>query len=175
MKKRLTLLLVFLCIWLGWLNGQINVFTDDFSSNTNTNWTTGGQIGSSYWYVNRSGDDWGARRNTSPEQLELTNDASVTTPNANGWVFAYVDANTVFQAPFSTTLSSNINTVSWYFNMQQIRTDPSGFGSGYYGVAFIIAGSSNSPNSNGNGYAVVLGQSGSSDPVRLAKFNNGLS
>ncbi len=34
-----------------------------------------------------TGQDFGARRNTSPAQLELTNDASAAV-NANGWVMA---------------------------------------------------------------------------------------
>ena len=79
--------------------GQTTVFSDDFSTNTNTFWTTSGVIGSSAWSVTQSGDDWGARRNTSPQHLELTNDASGTA-NANGWVFANVSTSS-FLSPFS--------------------------------------------------------------------------
>jgi hypothetical protein len=151
---------------------QTTVFSDDFSTNQSAIWTTSGVIGASSWSVSRSGDDWGVRRNTSPAQLELTNDASAT-GNVNGWAFASV-ATSSFSSPYNTTLSSNTGVVTWTFNMRQIRTDPAGFVSGSYGVAFVLAGSSTTINNSGNGYAVVLGQSGSTDPIRLAKYNNGL-
>ena len=67
--------------------GQTIVFSDDFSTNTSYAWTIAGVINSSAWSVTRSDDDWGARRNSSPQQLELTNDASATA-NVNGWIFA---------------------------------------------------------------------------------------
>ena len=174
--KRIYTIITALFIWLtisgeGW--GQTTVFVDDFSTEQNAAWTTSGAIGSSSWSVTRSGADWGARRNTSPEQLELTNDVGATA-NVNGWVFANVSTSG-FTAPYNTTLNSNTGIVTWTFNMRQIRTDPAGFASGSYGVAFILAGSSQTANNTGSGYAVVLGQSGSTDPLRLAKYNNGLA
>jgi len=72
--KFLLLLVLMIPALTGW--GQITVFSDNFSTNTNASWTTSGQIGTSAWYVDRNADDWGARRSTSPEQLELTNDAN---------------------------------------------------------------------------------------------------
>ena len=156
---------------LGW--GQTTVFNDDFTTNTNAIWTTSGSIGSSSWSVSRSGVDWGARRNTSPMQLELTNTASTST-NVNGWVFAYTSASS-FQSPYSTTLSSNSGLITWYFNMRQARTDPAGFGAGSYGVAFVLGTTNTTANNSGTGYAIVLGQSGSTDPIRLSKFSGGLS
>ena len=153
--------------------GQTTVFSDDFSTNTSTNWTTSGVIGSSVWSVTRSGDDWGARRNTSPQQLELTNDVSATA-NVNGWVFANVSTSS-FSSPYNTALNLNNRIITWQFNMRQIRTDPAGFTGSSYGVAFILAGSSQNVDFEGNGYAVVLGQAGSTDPVRLARYTEGLS
>jgi len=153
--------------------GQTTVFSDDFSTNQNAAWTTSGAIGSSAWSVSRSGDDWGARRNTSPAQLELTNDASGTA-NVNGWAFAYTGTNG-FSSPYNKTLNANSGLVTWYFNMRQIRTDPAGFASSSYGVAYILGTTSTTANNAGTGYAVVLGQSGSTDPIRLARFSGGLS
>ena len=43
-----------------------------------------------------------------------------------------------------------------------------------YGVAFILGSTSTTADTLGSGYAVVLGQSGTVDPVRLAKFTNGI-
>lgn len=165
-----SLILLFFMVSIGL--GQYTIFFDDFSNNTSDTWTTSGQIGSSSWYVNRSGDDWGARISTS-QRLELTNDASGSA-NADGWVFAYINLSSL-SSPFTSTISNNPGLVTWTFNMRQIRDNPAGFSSGSYGVAFILGGTHVSPNNYGSGYAVVLGQSGTTDPIRLVKFNNGLS
>ncbi len=178
MMKRIfflkTLTILFLLIaGAGNVLGQTTVFSDDFSTDQSATWTTSGQIGSSAISVSRSGVDWGARRNTSPAQLELTNDASGTS-NVAGWVFAYASTAN-FSTPYNTTLSSNTGLVTWYFNMRQSRTDPAGYGAGSYGAAYILATTSTSANNTGTGYAIVYGQSGSTDPIRLAKFSGGLS
>ena len=174
MKKTITFItaLGFMLVSIiGW--GQTTVFSDDFSTEQSASWTTTGQIGASAISVSRSGADWGARRNTSPAQLELANDVGATT-NVAGWVFAYA-STAGFSSPYSTTLSSNSSTVTWYFNIRQIRTDPAGYGSGAYSAAFILATTSTTANNTGTGYAIVYGQSGSTDPIRLAKFSGGLS
>jgi trimeric autotransporter adhesin len=152
---------------------QTTVFSDDFSANTNAVFTTSGAIGASAWNVLVPNADWGARRNTSPLQLELTNDASAT-GNANGWVFASTNTSS-FLSPYNTTLSSNTGTVTWNLNIRQIRPDPAGLGAGSYGVAFVLAGSSTTNNNTGNGYAIAYGQSGATDPVRLIHYTAGLA
>lgn len=171
MKQALIAMIILLGASL--LPAQITVFSDDFSQNLSDSWTSGGQIGSSGFTVNRSGDDWAARRSSSTQQLELTNDAG-STANAAGWIYANSPVSG-FGAPYSAILASNTGLVTWSFNLRQIRTDPAGFGSGNYGVAFILASSSQSVSNTGSGYAVVLGQSGSTDPLRLARFSGGLS
>ena len=75
---------------------------------------------------------------------------------------------------FNTTFSSNTGILTWMFNMRQARTDPSGFSSGSYGVAFIIGGD-NTSFTTGNGYAVVLGQSGGTDNIRFVRYTNGMN
>ena len=73
---------------------------------------------------------------------------------------------------YPTVFSSAAGTMEWYFNMQQTRTDPTGFGSGEYGAAFVIGSTSNDPlASNKSGYAVVFGEAGTTDPLRLVSFN----
>jgi trimeric autotransporter adhesin len=153
--------------------GQTIVFQDDFSTNTSITYTTAGAINGSAFNVTRSGTDWGARRNTSPAQMELTNDASAA-GNANGWVFAST-ATGSFSSPYNTTLSSNPGQVTWTFNMRQIRTDPAGFNTtSSYGLAFILGTTSTTASNNGNGYAVVLGGGSATDPIRLVRFTIGL-
>ncbi|MBL8010161.1 MAG: hypothetical protein JNJ64_06100, partial [Flavobacteriales bacterium] len=74
---------------------------------------------------------------------------------------------------YNTTLTNNTCTMTWAFNMRQSRTDPSGFAAGNYGVAVVLAGT-NSDLTQGNGYAVVLGNSGATDPLRLVRYTGGL-
>jgi hypothetical protein len=57
--------------------------------------------------------------------------------------------------------------------MRQIRPSPSGFDLNNYGSAFIL-GATSADMTTANGYAVVIGNSGSPDPVRLVHFVNGL-
>ncbi len=175
MKKaylsKIMVFLIGLILFTTSLKSQTSVFSSDFSTSQGASYTTSGQIGTSSFYVSRSGADWGARIDN--DILENTNDASGSS-NVLGWAFAYAETDD-FSSPYNTTLSSNGGLVTWYFNMRQIRTDPSGFNSGSYGVAFILAGSNTTAYNNGTGYAVLLGQSGSTDPVRLAKYSAGVT
>ena len=168
----LLLIFFFTCVSF-YTHAQTTVFTDDFSTNTNATYTTTGAIGASGWSVTRSGADWGARRNTSPQQLELTNDVGAT-GNLNGWVFTSTTTSS-FSSPYNTTLSSNTGLITWTFNMRTNRTTAlSGFGStNTYGMAFILASTSNASNTTGSGYAVVMG-GGTNNSVSLISFNNGL-
>lgn len=176
-KKSLLLVLLLLVnafFGVSNLKAQTTVYLDDFSTNTSTTYTTSGLIGASDWSVQRSGDDWGARRNvTLLEQLELTNNASGNA-NVDGWIFANI-ATSSFASPYNTALNLNPGIITWTFNMRQIRTNPSGFASGNYGIAFILAGSSVTVNNSGNGYAIVLGQTGTTDPIRLVNYTTGFS
>lgn len=77
---------------------------------------------------------------------------------------------------FATIYNQASGNLVWAFNFRQSRTSPSGFGTGFYGVAFVL-GSTDSvfTSSNASGYAVVIGNANSPDPVRLVRFTNGLS
>lgn len=172
MNTKLLLSLILVVILFHQGSTQTIVFEDDFSTNQNATYTTAGQIGASSWYISRSGVDWGGRRNTN-SQLELANDVGATA-NVNGWSFAYADMSS-FASPYNTTLNLNSGLITWTFNIRQARTDPAGFGAGSYGAAFILAGSSTTTNNTGSGYGIAYGQSGTTDPIRLIKYANGLS
>ncbi len=145
-------------------------FFDDFSGAQDEDYTLSGSIGSSPWTVSRSGADWGAR--IFNEQLELINSAT-SASNSVGWIFAYAETED-FSKGYEPVLSENPGKVHWSFNMRQIRSNPAGFGENSYGVAFILGASSSSPAESGSGYAVVLGNSGTPDPVRLVEFTGGI-
>jgi hypothetical protein len=146
------------------------VFSDNFATSQGATFTTSGTIGTSDWNVTRSGADWGARIDSN--LMTLTNDASATL-NADGWVFSSVSTGD-FSAPWNSTLASNPGVVTWSFNMRQIRTDPAGFTTNSYGVGFVLGGNSTTAATAGSGYAVVLGNTGATDPLRLVSFTGGL-
>jgi len=165
----ITLILFFIT---NFLYSQTTVFSDDFNTpgDQSSTYLTSDTLGSKSWNINRSGNDWGAR--IFNDIIDLTNDAS-SASNANGWIFVYQQTSN-FLSPFNSTLSQNTSNVNYIFNMRQIRDNPAGFNTGSYGVAFIIGSTGNSKGT-GNGYAVVLGQSGTIDPIRFVKFTNGLN
>ncbi|MDX2001273.1 MAG: hypothetical protein SFW35_02515 [Chitinophagales bacterium] len=151
------------------VSAQTTLFSDDFSSGNNSTYTTSGGIGTSLWSVSRSGNDWGARRNSNT--LQLTNDVG-STNNANGWVYAALPVSSF--SCYQLSLSNNSGPLTWSFNMRQSQNDPGGFGNNTFGVAFVLAATDANVATSGSGYAVVLGQSGTTDPLRLVRFNNGL-
>jgi hypothetical protein len=108
--------------------------------------------------------------------LELTNAASADT-NGNGIV--YVSGLTHdFLGTYNQTLHSNNCIIEWTFNFRFKRTtNPSGLAAGSYGTAIILASSNGIFTSDGagNGYAIVYGNSGSPDPIRLVRFTGGLT
>lgn len=153
-------------------HAQTTVFNDDFTTSAGTIFSTAtGPIGTSpTWSFARSGTDFGARINGG--NLTLTNDAGGT---ANNYGWGIASTNTAnFAAPYSTTLASNPGTVTWSFNMRQQRSNPGGFTTLTYGEALILAGTTGTTNVAGTGYAVILGNSGSTDPVRLVRYSSGL-
>jgi autotransporter-associated beta strand protein len=108
--------------------------------------------------------------------LTLTNDS---TGAAN--VISSIDVSTpmsAFSSPFNSTLSQNTgNAVEWSLNMQFSRSNPSGFSigaSGTYGEAFVLGGTNSNFQASGDGYALVIGNSGTPDPIKLVRYTGGL-
>ena len=75
---------------------------------------------------------------------------------------------------YSPVLRQNAEQLTWLFNMQQSRPNPSGFGPNNYGAAFVLAGSSANL-TTGNGYAVVYGNASQPDSLRLVRYTGGLT
>ncbi len=152
------------------------VFSDDFNRTSPTSGfaANGGTLTapsgySNTWNTTVTAGDGGAQINGS--QLVLTNNR---TSGANARGSVYVSRSTSdFLAPYSSTLRSNPDTVSWTFNMRQIRPNPGGFNINGYGVAFVLGANSNDF-LTANGYAVVIGSGANPEPVRLVRFAGGL-
>ncbi|HUM52015.1 MAG TPA: SdrD B-like domain-containing protein, partial [Chitinophagales bacterium] len=74
-------------------------------------------------------------------------------------------------------LTDNAGSITWAWNMHPNRSGLSGFDSlaaGWnYGIGFVL-GATSSNIAIGNGYAVLIGQTGTSDPIRLVRFTGGL-
>lgn len=83
--------------------------------------------------------------------------------------YTYQDVSTLYNTVFDT----NTGMLTWAFNMRQTRPDPSGFENNNYGVAFVLGCNTNNF-LTGNGYAIVLGNSGTADNLRLVRFSNGI-
>lgn len=170
MHRFMGLLLFLTATWV--TTAQTTVFSEDFTTSQGTQYTTAnGSIGASpTWSFLRSGTDFGGGINVGI--LSLINDATGAF-NQSGWGLNYTSA-AAFAAPYSTILANNPGPVTWTFNMRQVRSNPSGLASGLYGAAFVIAGTSNTTATTGSGYAVVLGNSGTTDPLRLVRYTAGL-
>lgn len=173
---KLTFLLFSLLLLSGQGWAQTTVFTDDFSTNTSTAYIQSGVLNTSAWTVATGGTanhDFGARRNTSPAQLELTNDAGFQATNQFGWAFPTVTLSS-FSAPFNPTLGSNTGLITWTFNFRTNRTSAlAGFGAtSSYGMAMVLASTTNAA-TTGNGYAVVMG-GGTANNIALIRYSSGL-
>ena len=124
------------------------------------------------------GADVGATFNgvpSTPNLLTLTNDATATV-NGNGAV--YITTPTSAYTGFNQMLSGNVGSIlTWTFNMEDVRTNPSGFATGNYGNAVILGATSSTfiGAGAGDGYAAIIGNSLAPDPIRLVKFTGGLA
>lgn len=145
--------------------GQTTAFSDNFNR---ANLTVGAPT--TYTTTTVGGDGGASILNNL--QLELTNDSSAT-GNANGRVFVTAPTSS-FGGGYNPIPSANSGQiVEWTFNIRQPRTDPSGFDSSNYGVAFVL-GATSADLMTANGYVVVYGQSGTTDSFRIARFTGGL-
>ncbi len=173
LKKLYSKALLLLTIGTATLHAQTTtVFNDSFSTSAGTSYTVAnGAIGTNTtWSFSRSGADFGTAITSG--SMYMSNDGS-TAGNIAGWGLGYTNTAN-FTTPYTTALSSNPGMVTWTFNMRQQQANPSGFASGNYGAAFILAGTSGTTNSSGTGYAVTLGNSGKTDPLKLVSYSAGL-
>ncbi|MFZ1319970.1 MAG: endonuclease [Ignavibacteria bacterium] len=115
---------------------------------------------------------WQETETNSPTSISLSNGYNKSASTTAGRDFAFVDLSSVSGYPSKFNNAGNL--LEWAINMRHTRTDPSGFDNNNYGTAFIL-GKTTSDVTTGEGYAVVLGQSGSTDAIRLAKFTSGIN
>ena len=115
---------------------------------------------------------WQEFETVSPTSIIVSSNRLKNASTVAGREFTYV--NTASLNGYPVQLNSSGSDLVWAVNLKQSRTDPSGFDNNNYGIAFIL-GKTTSDVTTGNGYAVVLGQSGSTDAIRLARFSGGVN
>ena len=115
---------------------------------------------------------WQETETVSPGSISLSSGRIKSASTTGGREFAYVNAGLLRSYPLQFSASSS--QLVWAINYRQTRADPSGFDNNNYGIAFILGKTTNDV-TTGNGYAVVLGQSGSADAIRLARFTGGVN
>lgn len=150
MYKRLFLITAILSVGYFSVSGQ--GLLDDFNRSNNST----------------VGNGWSERESAGAEINSSELYMGSGSPSAKEQVYRDVSGE------YITTPGNNTTTITWMFNMHQSRSDPSGFGSGSYGVAFVL-GCTQSDFATGNGYAVTLGETGSTDRLSLVSFTGGLS
>jgi hypothetical protein len=114
------------------------------------------------------GNGWNESE-TSTSGAQIKSNQLVLGSTTSGRDYIYRDIST----NYDPILTNNNCQMIWQFNMRQPQSNPSGFGSSDYGVAFVL-GATNSNLTLGDGYAVVLGETGGTDQLRLVRFSNGL-
>lgn len=111
---------------------------------------------------------------TAAETIRINNSqADLQAGQKAGVKVTTVDMSNVSDYP--TTLDDASGVVTWAFNFRQSKSDPGGFGStGEGGMLFALA-ASGSDLDGANAFAVVLGDDGGTDPVKLVNYNGGYS
>ncbi|MCF8464753.1 MAG: lamin tail domain-containing protein [Flavobacteriales bacterium] len=116
----------------------------------------------------------GSRQRISNNQLLLSNCNSDGLNSGNG----YERVSFNMSNRYETTYNDAGGVLNWKFNMRCTRPSPSGFpGTANVYASAVILGSSQSDfaNASASGYAVIIGNQGSPDPVKLIRFAGGLN
>jgi len=116
------------------------------------------------------GNGWVETETTAGTGATITSNQLRLSSGVLGKDFVTRDVST----RYNPILRSNNGPLTWAWNMQQSRPNPSGFLNNNYGVAFVLAAST-ADLLTGNGYAVVYGNTGASDSLRLVRYTGGLS
>jgi hypothetical protein len=119
------------------------------------------------------GNSWNEYTTTNGGQI-YTNRLRLGSANS-GKDYVSRDLSGLTNPIITDGINNNTSILEWAFNFKGSRTNPSGFNTNNYGYGFILGNTVNNAIGSGQGYAVVIGQSGSSDPIRLAKFTGGVN
>ena len=152
------------------------VLLDHFNRNDSIRPAIPSSGGPAWWVEQESGFCFLPGSGSALEKIRIKNNllelSSCTYSNSTCSVSQTQSTSMNMTGKYPTIFSTASGTMEWYFNMQQSRADPSGFGSGQYGAAFVIGSITNIPTDNPkSGYAIIFGEAGTADPLRLVSFN----
>jgi hypothetical protein len=148
--------LLVLLILTGFISKAQTVLVDDFTRADNT--TVGG--------------GWTEIETGAPNGARIVTNRLVLGSTTAGVDFVHKDLSALTGPITTNGITTNTAVITWAFNFRQTRANPGGFDVGNYGVGFVLA-KSTTPITTGVGYAVIIGQSGSTDAIRLASFTGG--
>lgn len=138
-------------------NGAV-VFTDAF------NRTNSSTIGNSWAEANPGGGDAAIASN----MLDLLSNNGSDAGNS------YITQSTSsFTGHWNNVMAFTPGEITWTFNMRSNNADLGGFDASQEAIAFVLV-ANGSDLETANGYAVVMGQAGTTDPLRLVSFTGGL-
>ena len=146
---------------------------DDF--NRADNYTVGipSSGGSTAWTEDESGD--GTKIRIFNNGLMLDN-CVASDPGGSSGLNTNEQIRFNVESYYETVFDNAGSELHWQFNMRSNNSNLAGFSGSGYGMAFILG--SNQPDFNvsgSNGYAVVVGEAGTTDYIRLVAFTNGLA
>ncbi len=116
------------------------------------------------------GNGWTEDENGTTGAEINNNQLQLNANSISGQEWVYQDV----QSQYETIFDNNTGDLTWYFNVRQSNTNPSGFNSGRYAVMFVL-GASSSDYTLADGYGVAVGKQGGNFPLRLLRFDGGFN
>jgi hypothetical protein len=165
---------VFLFLFCATSFSQTTIVTDDFNR---TALSPGGTPSLTYTSSLTGIATSGTVVTTAPDyRLQIQNALNPTVGTAGK---SYTMAVMPTVSNYNSTLQSNTQLVTWSFNMRHNRSSGStmsGFGTGQWGIATILACDNANPTAaTAKGYAVVMGGTNTLATFDLVSFSNGLN
>ncbi len=159
------------------ITANINVVDSEYQLfdhfNRADNYTVGIPSSETVTTWSEAGTGNGSRTRIVNGQLVLTNcNDGEGSGGTNGMEKVLFNTENVYE----TVFDDGNGSAEWVFNIHQDRNDPSGFGSNTYAAAVVLGSDQLAVDAAGaDGYAVIIGNSGDPDPVKLVRFTNGLT
>lgn len=161
------------------ITANITVTDDDFQLFDHFNRTASPTLGipssggSTAWTETEAGD--GTKVQIFSNMLFIDNCVS-SDPSGSSGGTTTERVNFNGETYYETIFNNGGGTLNWLFNMRTNNSNLSGFAGSAYGMAFILGcDQADFTASGSDGYAVVVGNSGTTDYIKLVRFTNGLS
>ncbi|MCF8256624.1 MAG: lamin tail domain-containing protein [Flavobacteriales bacterium] len=146
---------------------------DDFNRSDTYNIGIPSSGGSTTWTETEAGD--GTKVRVFSNMLMLDN-CIASDPSGSSGSTTTERVTFNVETYFETVFDDAGGTLNWLFNMRTNNSNLSGFAGSAYGMAFILGcDQADFTAAGSDGYAVVVGNGGTTDYIKLVRFANGLS